>query len=443
MTNEGDGFIKRVMTILQAAKMNQRDLSTTKGRLGKLEMKLEAEHHHRANMTAAKTSYQHSVSERNKLIMGKIQNESNDMRVRMQTMLLGSAPESAKAAEQQQQTPQNAPMQEGFVEAEESETKDAEMKETCNPPSPTRRKDKRAPDESPATLKRTEARTTQATPPTEGVKKAKEAPANEEEGGQAYEDMSIDPRMLDEEFRETLKVHEASVSSVEQGNGSRSAVSAKLNKFMQKILPGAEVEELKEKTLSLRLQLFKERISGASAANIARMATAAMGLSSMEGAHGAKPMMYGTVEVTWSDAYQIPIMNVTPIEDQNFAEEFSELQLPTAIVTMIMLTIFTAITAASIFQAIQSRSKRIKLGSKDADTHEATCLLIGFGFPAILFFTLVASRARWSCDDPHEEASASDVRIQIQPAGVKLNACSSQLTTNGTRRSSSRALTRP
>jgi hypothetical protein len=157
---------------------------------------------------------------------------------------------------------------------------------------------------------------------------------------------------------------------------------------MQKILPGAEVEELKEKTLSLRLQLFKERISGASAANIARMATAAMGLSSMEGAH-AKPMMYGTVEVTWSDAYQIPIMNVTPIEDQNFAEEFSELQLPTAIVTMIMLTIFTAITAALIFQAIQSRSKRIKLGSKDADTHEATCLLIGFGFPAILFFTLV------------------------------------------------------
>jgi hypothetical protein len=137
---------------------------------------------------------------------------------------------------------------------------------------------------------------------------------------------------------------------------------------MQKILPGAEVDELKEKTLSLRLQLFKERISGASAANIARMATAdAKGLSSMEGAH-AKPMMYGTVEGTWSDAYQVPIMNVTPIEDQNFAEEFGELQLPTAIVTMIMATIFTAITAALIFQAIQSRSKQIKRGSKDADT---------------------------------------------------------------------------
>jgi hypothetical protein len=134
MTNEGDGFIERVMTILQAAKMNQRDLSTTKGRLGKLKMKLEAEHHHRANMTAAKTSYQHSVSERNKLMMGKIQNESNDMRVRMQTMLLGSAPESAKAAKQQQQIPQSAPMQEGFVEVEESETKDAEMKETCATP---------------------------------------------------------------------------------------------------------------------------------------------------------------------------------------------------------------------------------------------------------------------------------------------------------------------
>jgi hypothetical protein len=42
---------------------------------------------------------------------------------------------------------------------------------------------------------------------------------------------------------------------------------------------------------------------------------------------------------------------------------------------MIMLTIFIAITAALIFQAIQSRSKRIKLGSKDADTHEATCSL--------------------------------------------------------------------
>jgi hypothetical protein len=68
---------------------------------------------------------------------------------------------------------------------------DAEMKETRNPPSPTRRKDKRAPDKSPSTLKRTEARTTQPISPTEGVKKAKEAPANEAERVQAYEDISI------------------------------------------------------------------------------------------------------------------------------------------------------------------------------------------------------------------------------------------------------------
>ena len=55
--------------------------------------------------------------------------------------------------------------------------------------------------------------------------------------------MSIDPRMLDDEFRETLKVHESSVDNVERGLGmKRSAVSAKLNKFMQKILPVVEVE---------------------------------------------------------------------------------------------------------------------------------------------------------------------------------------------------------
>jgi hypothetical protein len=114
--------------------MKPKELSTTKGRLGKLKKKLEAEHYHRARMTAAKASYQHSVSERNKHMMGRIQNESSDMRIRMESMLLGSAPESAKAAEQQQQTSQSSPMQEGFTEVEEPTMEDANMKETRSPP---------------------------------------------------------------------------------------------------------------------------------------------------------------------------------------------------------------------------------------------------------------------------------------------------------------------
>jgi hypothetical protein len=323
---------------------------STKGRLGKLKSKLEAEHHHRANMAAAKTRYQQSVSERNKLMMGKIQIESSDMRLRMQSILMPSAtsggvtyaPASAKVVEQQQPPAQGSPLQEGFIDVEG----DAVMKDNRCPPSPTRRNSKRAPADSPASLKRTESRTTRPASSTEG-KKTKSS-ANEEEGEQAFEDMSMDPKLLDDEFKDALKEHETAVDNVERGNGSRNAVSGKLNKFMQKVLPGAEVEELKRKTLSLRLQLFKERISGASAADITRMATAAMGISSVEGAE-AKPMMYGTAEGTWSDANLIPTMNVTPVEDQNLAEELSALQLPMATVTTIMITIFIAITAAMIF----------------------------------------------------------------------------------------------
>jgi hypothetical protein len=77
-----------------------------------------------------------------------------------------------------------------------------------------------------------------AASPTKGAKNAKEATANEAEEEQAHEDISIDPRLLDEDFKATLKEHEASVDNVERGLGmKRSAVSAKLNKFMRKILP--------------------------------------------------------------------------------------------------------------------------------------------------------------------------------------------------------------
>jgi hypothetical protein len=110
MTTEGEAFSERVLAFLKNAGMKSKDLLTTRGRLGKLKSKLDSEHHHRANMAAAKTKYQQSVSERNKLMMGKIQIESSDMRLRMQSMLMPSAPSegatfapaSAKVVEQQQ-----------------------------------------------------------------------------------------------------------------------------------------------------------------------------------------------------------------------------------------------------------------------------------------------------------------------------------------------------
>jgi hypothetical protein len=156
MTNEGEAFSERVLAFLKTAGMKPKDLSTTRGRLGKLESKLKSEYYHRANMAAAKASYQHSVSERNKLMMGKIQNESSDMRIRMQSMLMPSAtsggvtyaPASAKVAEQQQPLAQGSPVQEGFTDVEETTTEDAEMRDDRCPPSPTVRNAKRAPDRS-------------------------------------------------------------------------------------------------------------------------------------------------------------------------------------------------------------------------------------------------------------------------------------------------------
>ena len=90
MTTEGEAFSERVLEFLKNAGMKAKDLLTTRGRLGKLKSKLESEHQHRASMAAAKTRYQRSVSERNRLMMGKIQNESSDMRLRMQSMLMPS-----------------------------------------------------------------------------------------------------------------------------------------------------------------------------------------------------------------------------------------------------------------------------------------------------------------------------------------------------------------
>ena len=138
MTTEGEAFSERVLEFLKNAGMKSKDLLTTRGRLGKLKSKLESEHQHRASMAAAKTRYQKSVSERNKLMMGKIQNESSDMRLRMQSMLMPSdtsegatfAPASAKAAEQQQPPAQGSPLQEGFTDVEEDE----EMKDDRCPP---------------------------------------------------------------------------------------------------------------------------------------------------------------------------------------------------------------------------------------------------------------------------------------------------------------------
>jgi hypothetical protein len=87
-------------------------------------------------MAAAKTRYQQSVSERNKLMMGKIQNESSDMRLRMQSMLMPSdtsegatfAPASAKAAEQQQPPAQGSPCK--TKEKRQQKTKDKRQKAT-------------------------------------------------------------------------------------------------------------------------------------------------------------------------------------------------------------------------------------------------------------------------------------------------------------------------
>jgi hypothetical protein len=51
----------------------------------------------------------------------------------------------------------------------------------------------------------------------------------------------------------------------------------------------------------------------------------------------------------------------------------------------------------------------------------AMAILIGFGFPASGTLLYPSRARRRSCDDPHDEASASDVRFQTQPAGVEFN----------------------